>query len=85
VVVDDEPSKTRGHADNLLWIPTYNVDDTAACAFEPSVGLNRAIDIVLNELAECADVRDVLPRRVVVRQFTPFLPSATARPAAASS
>lgn len=67
IVVDDEPSKTRAHSDNLLWIPQYNVEDNLAAAYDASLGFDQAMEMLLGELSEIEDVRDVLPRKIVVK------------------
>ena len=69
VVVDDEPSKTRAHADNLLWIPQYSVEDNLAGTVDPSLGFDQALELLLGELSEIDDVRDVLPKKIVVKNL----------------
>ena len=66
VVVDDEPSKARRHADNFLWLPTYSVEDTAAAELDPSLGFDDAVEFLLGRLSAVDDVRTVLPERVVL-------------------
>lgn len=67
VIVDDEPSKTRGHSDNLLWIPQFTVEDPVASTMDESLGFNETISFLLGELSEVQDVREVLPKKIVVK------------------
>lgn len=71
VVVDDEPCKSRRFADNLLWIPAFNVEDVAAAAVDESLGFNKAMSFIMGELSETDDVRKLLPERVMVTAPTP--------------
>jgi hypothetical protein len=67
VIVDDEPSKTRGHSDNLLWIPQFTVEDPVASTMDETLGFNETTSFLLNELSTVEDVREILPKKIVVK------------------
>ena len=73
VLVDDSPSKSRCNADNLLWLPTYDLqqwDDE-----RPMLALKDFFD---HHLRDADDVRKILPQKI-------FLTSPPGSPAAAAA